>query len=105
MSPRAGPRVGNGVQRPGAQAGEGPKPIYVYNNVYNTYTCVYYENQRSMSSISNIVHMTDVSWLVILERPSNPISRVSKRRGTKVGVEPLQSRGCSRRASAAGIKF
>jgi hypothetical protein len=66
-----GPALGGRqwVRWPRAQAGEGPKPIYVYN----TYTCVYYENRRSMSSIGNIVHITDASRLVILERPLNPI--------------------------------
>jgi hypothetical protein len=94
---RARPRGRLGATAEGPSR-RGAKPIYVYN----AYTCVYYENRRSISSIGNIVHMTDVSRLVILERPPNPISRVSKRRGTKICVEPLQSRWCSRRAPAAG---
>jgi hypothetical protein len=44
--------------------------------IYNTYTCLYYENWRSMSSISNIVHMTDATSV----RPEADLLRPAIRR-------------------------
>jgi hypothetical protein len=47
-----------------------------------------------MRSNVNVVYpMMDASQLVILKRPPNPISRASKRCGTKIGVEPRPPHG------------